>query len=204
MLQLLEDADPLNDGRVEPKGLKAVLLKVVSNVDEDTIDRFVRFLDKDKAGKVKYMEFMHRMGEVSNRDHNPFKAVVQRVAYFIESNKQSVQSILRRLAQKSGNSQVADQVSVTLEDFAVFLKHKIDKKRNISELRQYAHYMDIDKDGLISEIDLQTCLANLNSNTFFKNSGEALAKSAFQSAKKFFPSSASEKLSMERALEVAG
>lgn len=35
--------------------------------------------------------------------------------------------------------------------------------------------MDIDKDGFISEIDLQTCLNNLGSNTFFKNGGEALA-----------------------------
>jgi len=39
--------------------------------------------------------------------------------------------------------------------------------------------MDIDKDGFISEIDLQTCLTNLNSDAFFKNSGEALARSTF-------------------------
>ena len=34
--------------------------------------------------------------------------------------------------------------------------------------------MDIDKDGFISEIDLHTCITNLNSEAFFKNSGEAL------------------------------
>lgn len=45
-------------------------------MDEDTIDRFIRFLDKDKSGKIKYMEFLGRMTEVSNRDHNPFKSVV--------------------------------------------------------------------------------------------------------------------------------
>lgn len=83
---MLEEADPLNDGRVEPKGLKAVLLKTVS-LDEDSVDRFIRFLDKDKSGKIRYMDFLNRMSEVSNRDHNPFKSVVQRVAYFIESNK---------------------------------------------------------------------------------------------------------------------
>jgi len=47
--------------------------------------------------------------------------------------------------------------------------------------------MDIDKDGLISEIDIQTLFSNLHSEAFFKNNGEALAKSAFSSAKKFFP-----------------
>jgi hypothetical protein len=80
--------------------LKAVLKKLIHSVDEESIDRFIRFLDKDRSGKVKYMEFLQRMGEVSNRDHNPFKSVVQRIAYFIESNKQSIVSILRRLMAK--------------------------------------------------------------------------------------------------------
>jgi Ca2+-binding EF-hand superfamily protein len=48
----------------------------VTSLDEESIDRFVRFLDKDKSGKINYMEFMGRMGEVSNRDHNPLKSVV--------------------------------------------------------------------------------------------------------------------------------
>lgn len=29
--------------------------------------------------------------------------------------------------------------------------------------------MDIDKDGMISELDLKTCLTNLNSRAFFAN-----------------------------------
>lgn len=61
--------------------------------------------------------------------------------------------------------------------------------------------MDIDKDGYISEIDLQTCLNNLNSDAFYRNGGEALAESAFSSAKKFYPTT--EKLSEERACEIA-
>lgn len=79
-----------------------MLKKLIKTVDDESIDRFVRFLDKDQSGKVKYVEFMNRMGEVSNRDHNPFKSVIQRIAYFIESNKQSINSILRRLMAKCG------------------------------------------------------------------------------------------------------
>ena len=75
-------------------------MKIVS-LEEDSIDRFIRFLDKDRAGKINYMEFIARMGEVSNRDHNPFKSVVQRLAFFIESNKQTISSILRRLMSKN-------------------------------------------------------------------------------------------------------
>lgn len=90
MLKLLEESDPLNDGRVEPLALKIALLKVTSDIDEESVSRFVRFLDKDHQGKVDYVAFIEKMGEVSNRDHNPFKSVVQRLQFFIESNTQSV------------------------------------------------------------------------------------------------------------------
>ena len=89
--------------------LKVCLKKVLKNIEEDSIDRFIRFLDKDKSGKINYMEFVARMSEVSNRDHNPFKSVVQRLAYFIESNKQSIHSLLKRLAL---NGDCDDQVTI--------------------------------------------------------------------------------------------
>lgn len=41
--------------------------------------------------------------------------------------------------------------------------------------------MDVDKDGFVSDIDIQTCFDNLGSDAFFKDSGEALAVSAFSS-----------------------
>ena len=73
----MEEADPLNDGRVEPIGLKTALNKVLKGaIDEDSVDRFIRFLDKDRSGKIKFMDFLNRMAEVSNRDHNPFRSVV--------------------------------------------------------------------------------------------------------------------------------
>jgi Ca2+-binding EF-hand superfamily protein len=101
---------------VEPKGLKIVLNKVLRNsVDEQTIDRFIRFLDKDKSGKIPYMDFIQRMAEVSNRDHNPFKSVVQRLAYFLESNKQSIKVLLKRLSVKD-SSERTDALSPTTEN----------------------------------------------------------------------------------------
>ena len=50
--------------------------KLIKSVDDDSIDRFIRFLEKDRSGKIVYMDFLARMSEVSNRDHNPFKSVV--------------------------------------------------------------------------------------------------------------------------------
>ena len=136
--------------------MKTALNKVLKGaIDEDSVDRFIRFLDKDRSGKIKFMDFLNRMAEVSNRDHNPFRSVVQRVAYFIQSNQQTPNSVLRRLmAKASPGDLLNDQIAVSVDLFAEFLKSKIDKKRQVGELRQYAHYIDIDKDGYVSEIDL--------------------------------------------------
>ena len=144
-----------------------------------------------------YIGFLDRMGEVSNRDHNSFKSVVQRLAYFIDSNGQTVHSIIKRLSTKNGFTY---DKGVPVDFFAEFLRAKIDKKRTDGELRKYASFMDVDKDGFLSEIDLQTCINNLGSDAFFRDGGEALAVSAFSSSKKFYP--AGEQLTNERAFEI--
>lgn len=162
------------------------------------IDRFVRFLDKDSQGKIDYIGFLETMSGVSNRDHNPFKSVVQRLQYFIQSNNQTIHSVIKRLALKCNSS---NEKSVPVDNFADFLKAKIDKKRAEIDLIKFAHFIDIDKDGYVSEIDLQTCIDNLGSDAFFRNGGDALAKSAFASQTKFFP--VNDSLTGERALEIA-
>lgn len=199
LLKLFEEADPVNDGRIEPAALKIVLSKVTNNLDQETLDRFVRFLEKDTNGKINYLSFIQRMSDVANKEHNPFKSVVQRLDYFLMSNQQTSASLVKRLKEKSGTAQGSKGVPV--EYFGDFLKQKIDKKRNESELHKFARFIDIDKDGFISEIDLQTCIDNLNTNAFFKNGGEALAVSSFSSQRKFFP--INENFTPERALEIA-
>jgi hypothetical protein len=159
----------------------------------------VRFLDKDTNGKVNYLSFIQRMSDVSNKEHNPFKSVVQRIDFFLISNQQTVPSLIKRLREKAHSN--VSEIGVPVAQFATFLKQKIDKKRSEEELHKYAHFIDIDKDGFISEIDLQICIDNLNTPSFFKNSGEALAVSSFSSQKKFYPTT--ESMQPERAFEIA-
>jgi Ca2+-binding EF-hand superfamily protein len=121
--------------------------------------------------------------------------------------------LLKRLAIKD-TTEKSDLLSPTNENgtsintFTQFLKAKIDKKRDESQLRKFAQLMDIDKDGLVSEIDLQTCLSHLNSDSFFRNNGEALTNAGFSSSIKFYPGSQDtsnkqyQPLSEERAFEV--
>ena len=54
-----------------------------------------------------------------------------------------------------------------LDKFTEFMKAKVEKKRELEELHGFAQLMDIDKDGVIGEEDLKTCLQNINSSAFF-------------------------------------
>jgi Ca2+-binding EF-hand superfamily protein len=51
--------------------------------------------------------------------------------------------------------------------FAKFIKAKVDKKRSIDELKHLANQIDLDKDGIISEHDLEAYLSRLNFSNFF-------------------------------------
>ena len=113
-------------------------------------------LEKDKLGKINYMDFLQKLTGISNRDHNPFKSLVQRLDYFLRQNKLTPIEIMRRLSGTKGVLKVENQA------FAAFLKQKIDKKRDEYSISIYVNQMDVDKDGFITEDDLNTCIKNLN------------------------------------------
>ena len=58
----------------------------------------------------------------------------------------------------------------------------------------------MDKDGTVTEQDILTCIKNLSNAQFFRNNGQALSTSTFNSGIKFFPRS--NRMSKEKALEV--
>ena len=70
-----------------------------------------------------YIEFMDKMCALGNKNHNPFKTLVERLAYFIESNKLTAVSLLKRLG-----STPTEMVSVS--KFAEFVKSKVEKRRD--------------------------------------------------------------------------
>lgn len=57
----------------------------------------------------------------------------------------------------------------------------------MSELNQYSKMIDIDKDGFVTEADIETCVKNLTNMAFFRNGGAALTKSTFNSQVKIYP-----------------
>ena len=114
------------------------MVKKLSNVE---LERFVRFLDKDKLGRINYMDFLGKVCKVSNKNHNPLKSVVGRLSYFLKQNKISAVALLRRLAQAcpQNTSAAPGIVGIPTELFAEFLKQKVEKKRPLDELVQYSN-----------------------------------------------------------------
>lgn len=202
VIQLLQEVDESNVGLVSAQSLLNVLAKVVKKLTHEEIERFVRFLDKDKLGKINYMDFMNKMCKVSNKNHNPFKSVISRLSYFLKQNNISSIALLKRLAQACPQSTNAAPgiVGIPTVLFAEFLKQKVEKKRSLPDLCQYSKMIDIDKDGFITEADIETCIKNLPNLAFFKNGGAALTQSTFNSTAKIYPQES--KLTNEKAISI--
>jgi Ca2+-binding EF-hand superfamily protein len=105
-------------------------------------------------GKVKYADLLNLITQHGNRNHNPFKSLIKKLEWFIETNKLDVKGLLLKLN---------DTAEVTISGFAKFLHEKVEKNKDLENLKSYVKLMDIDKDGFITKEDLQTCLLNINS-----------------------------------------
>lgn len=85
------------------------------------LERLVRYLEKDKLGKLNYMDFIQKVCKVSNRNHNPFKSIISRISFFLKQNSISISALLKRLAftHEANSPQV---IGIPLRVFAEFLK----------------------------------------------------------------------------------
>jgi len=124
----------------------------------------------------------------TNKVHNPFKTIVSRIAFFIKQNNVEIPALLKRLGTSIECSKMmGDGMGIPNDGFAAFLKQKVEKKRDLMELRTYTKMIDINKDSYITAPDLETCIRNLNNAAFWRNNGEAVATSSFTNKVSAFP-----------------
>jgi len=60
------------DGTLGILEMKSAMMEALTTLDEVSIEKFIKFLEKDKRGRVNYTEFINKMNDVSNWNHNPF------------------------------------------------------------------------------------------------------------------------------------
>ena len=152
-MKVLEKADQNNDGRLESMQL-GFFVKYITGGDlspfsNEQIEKFVRALPRVGGNKILYVDFLDQITQVGNRNHNPFKSLIKKLDYFIESNEITILELLRRLDPINGENEGAE-----VDRFAKFLKDKIEKNKDIANLVSYTRMMDIDKDGRICQDDL--------------------------------------------------
>ena len=101
LLNLFENHDTKNNGKITPENLESCLKQATggsqSRFSDENIRKFVRQLHKDDQNKIPYIEFMDRTCALGNSNHNPLKSIIQRLTFFMESNKVNVKSLLTRL-----------------------------------------------------------------------------------------------------------
>ena len=175
-LTILEQSDSKSDGKVVPDTLEKIIKRVTGGAQSKfsiiDIRKFVRQLTRDRDQKISYVDLMDKICAQGNKEHNPFKTIVSRIKFFLESNNLSIEALVKRLQDPGTNL-------VSIDKFADFLSMKIDKKRPREILHTFSEYIDVDKDGSIGVQDLRTCLVNIKSSAFFKGNGLALSKSQF-------------------------
>ena len=71
---------------------------MITTVSREDLERFVRFLDKDKLGRLNYMDFLNKLCKISNKNHNPFKSIINRLSFFLKQNNITAAQLLRRLS----------------------------------------------------------------------------------------------------------
>lgn len=117
--------------------MRNALWEVLTSLDELTIEKFIKFLEKDKRGWINYTEFLNKMNDVSNRNHNPFQQLSRRLSYFIKQNNISVDNLMKKMSisESKLNQGSWNSNSVSVIYFTNFLKNKVDKKWNFDELK---------------------------------------------------------------------
>ena len=89
----------------------------------------MRLLETNKQGKLNYTEFLAKITASAKKTHNPFRNLVNRIAYFLKHNSISIEALLKRILE--GQS----EPTITIHRFADFLKVKVDKKNDIETLK---------------------------------------------------------------------
>ncbi len=138
----------MKDGRVSTVALTRCLQLV--GLDSDCATA----IPADADGRLNYVYLLRQLQDIYDHAHNPFEVVVDRLRFFLESNKLTPKALLRRLC-----TSIQDSSAIPVEKFGAFLKNKIDKKRDERQLREFAAAMDYNRDKYISVDDLEATLS---------------------------------------------
>jgi hypothetical protein len=100
------------------------------------------------------------------------KALGLRLAVFLQQNNLTPKSLIAKLVETKRASNPGCNEEISLKFFGKFIKAKVDKKPELPAIISIVTQMDIDRDGLIGESDLEAFLGRVNFTNAFKKASE--------------------------------
>ena len=64
-------------------------------------------LEADSLGRLSYIQFLEQLTKQVNKNHNPFRSLVNRLAYFLKHNNVTAADLVRRVVDKNSDSTTA-------------------------------------------------------------------------------------------------
>ncbi len=102
------------------------------------------------------------------KNNYPFKSICIRITVFLKQNNLTAKTLIEKLiaTRNTANSNKQKAKSnanlISISFFAKFIKAKVDKKRSLEEIKHLLQYADLDRDGKISDNDLEAALGRVN------------------------------------------
>ena len=94
-------------------------------------------MDFNTVGKLSYIKYLEELTQQVNKNHNPFRSIVNRLAYFLKHNNVTSAELISRITKDSLGK-------ISVAKFAEFLKQKVDKKTEFQLLQRLSVRIDID------------------------------------------------------------
>ena len=189
MGQLKESLDKLdtnNEGKIPGDGLLLALKQLRIPIPVAELERYIRQVPKDNFGKVNYQKLL--LSFENSKQKLPLKAIGLRLVVFLKQNNLTAKSLIEKLLstkkQQSDPKQQKQINFISVTFFSKFIKAKVDKKRTLDEIKEYVRQVDMDRDGLIGESDLEAFLGRVNFQEFFEGMSLGSRTGSVMSAEK--------------------
>ena len=143
-----------------------IFASTFTSFSPEELSCFIKQLDNDKRAKISYQKLLLKLEDT--KTSYPLKALGLRLQVFLQQNSLTPRSLIDKLVETKRASNPACNDEISIKFFSKFIKAKVDKKPEVPEILAIVTQMDIDRDGLIGESDLEAFLGRVNFSKAFK------------------------------------
>ncbi|CDW76181.1 ef hand family protein [Stylonychia lemnae] len=151
-VEKFENLDKNNSGSINPLELRRLLDNLKLKLPSIEIERFVRFIEKDKTGNVNYTWLLNQVKSKGNKEQvqdssqnteQELRKLLDRLQRYLSQNKLNLQTLISKICKKQskiGLKSNQDQ-HINIDAFVLFIKEKVYPKP-VESLKSLVQVMD--------------------------------------------------------------